>query len=99
MHITRYQFQDFYPYLLLECEVVYQGKKYYVDLEVNNYGQKITNDYTTWEFDRPLQDREDDGSENAVYDVKFDDVIHEMIEFWNNNPKFIENDSWNPWTR
>ena len=109
MKITRYRMGSFiYPWKSLECEVTDGDKKYYVNISVNNEGkQEELHEDGHWCYNKPMDqigfdehgnqiDYEKD-YEESLCDVKLDDVLKQMLDFWNSNPVLGNDESWKDW--
>ena len=90
MFIKKYRFiAEVYPHLSMEAEVHDRDTRYYVNIDVNDKGEKETIlEDGWWAYYLPLDkvDFNDDG--DVVTDVDFTRILNEMVEFWNANPVF-----------
>lgn len=84
-------------HLSFEAKVTDGDNTYYVNIDVNDKGNKEEiYDDGHWAYNVPLDSIDDWSNVNKyiVDDVNFDDVLKRMLQIWNNNPIFDESAEW-----
>ena len=89
-----------YPHLSLEVEVADGDKKYYVNMDVNNKRkEEVILEDSWWSYDRPLDEVDCDNYDDClVSDVDFNEILNQMVNFWNENPEFEHDTTWKKWS-
>ena len=101
MKIIRYRtVAVVYPHLSLEAEVLddTNGKKYYVNMDVNDKGMQETLCEDFWcSYDKPLDQINDGNMDDSFVYLDFCEVLQQMLDFWNANPVFVNDENWKNW--
>lgn len=98
--IKRYRTYNYYPYKVFEVEAEINGEIIYMNTDVRD-GEKLVlnkvyNSDSVWWYKEPLTEIND--FEKSFIELpieEIDAVFEKMVQLWNENPVFIDNeDAW-----